>query len=144
MRSWSNRAICGLAGLSLVLGGCSSAAAVTVADAWSRPVPPVSPSSAIYLEISNGLDTPITLVDAISAACGAVQIHETTMDDAGVMRMQHLTAGLSLDPGEKAELQPGGIHLMCLEPAVFDGSFELELQFTGADPVVASVVIEER
>ena len=86
-----------LAGLALVVSvaACSTAESVIVDDVWSRPVPPVSPASAVYMEITNGLEGPITVTGASSAACAAMQIHETSMDDAGVMSMREMAPCVS-------------------------------------------------
>jgi len=130
--------------LTLLLGSCAGSEAVTVSDAWSRPVPPVSPASAVFLQIANGTDTAVTLTGASSEFCGAMELHETTMDDAGVMAMRPLAGGLRLDAGESGLLAPGGIHLMCLEPKAFEGSFDVELIINGADTISATVSIEDR
>ncbi len=131
-------------GVALVLVSCGGSGAVTVTDVWSRPVPPVSPASAVFLEITNDLDSAVTLTGASSDACGSMELHETTMDDSGVMAMQELTAGLRLEPGASGLLEPGGIHLMCIEPQVFEGSFDVELTIDGADSISTAVAIEDR
>ena len=132
------------AGLALFLGSCGGSGDVTVTDVWSRPVPPVSPNSAVFLEIANDTDSPVTLTGASSDACRSMELHETMMDDSGVMAMQELAAGLRLEPGSSGLLAPGGIHLMCVEPKVFEGSFEVELIIDGAHDIAASVTIEDR
>ena len=58
--------------LALLLASCGGSGAVTVTDVWSRPVPPVSPASAVFLEITNDLDTAVTLTGASSDACGSM------------------------------------------------------------------------
>ena len=130
--------------VTLFLGSCGGTGAVTVADVWSRPVPPVSPASAIFLEVSNDLDSTVTLTGGSSGACGSMELHETKMDDSGVMAMQELTGGLRLEPGASGLLAPRGIHLMCIEPQVFEGSFDIELTIDGADAITTTVVIEDR
>jgi copper(I)-binding protein len=130
--------------LALFVVSCSSADGVTVSDVWSRPVPPVSPASAIFLEITNGLDTAVTLTGATSDACGSMELHESTVDDAGVMTMRPLVDGLRVEPGTSGLLAPGGIHVMCIEPQVFEGSFDVELTIDGADAITATVAIEDR
>ena len=50
---WATTAVVGV----LLLAACSSPEGVTTSDEWSRPVPPVSPASAVFLEIHNGLDS---------------------------------------------------------------------------------------
>jgi len=128
----------------LAIASCGSSEGVVAEDAWSTPVPPVSPSRAIYFDLSNGLDTPITLTGGSSPACGGIEVHETRIDASGVMQMRPLGQGLRLGPGESFQLGPGGIHLMCLQPAVFEGSFEVTLQLAGAEPVPIVVAIADR
>jgi len=144
MKKLSKSALLSAAALAVFLASCSGSGAVTVRDVWSRPVPPVSPASAVFLEITNDLDTAVTLTGASSDSCGSMELHETTMDDAGVMAMQPLVEGLKVEPGTSSLLAPRGIHLMCLEPEVFEGSFEVELMIDGADAITATAIIEDR
>lgn len=130
--------------LATLLGACSSADGVVGNDAWTRPVPPNSPARAIYLEISNGLDADVRLTGASSEECSAIELHETTMDDAGVMAMRALIGGLEIAPGQKALLAPGGAHLMCLDPGGSTEQFELRLELRDAADVTVTVVIEDR
>jgi len=132
------------AAVTLYAAACSSSQTVTVTDGWSRPVPPVSPASAVFLEISNDLDGSVTLTGASSEACRSMELHQTTIDDAGVMTMRPLADGLLLEPGTSARLAPGGTHLMCLEPEVLEGSFDVELVLDGAAAIVTTVTIEDR
>ena len=129
---------------ALLLPSCGSSGELTVSDVWSRPVPPVSPASAVFLEISNGLDTTVTLTGASSDSCDSMELHQTTMDDAGVMTMRPLEAGLRLEPDTTGLLAPGAIHLMCMQPKVFEGTFDLELILDGADPITVAATIEDR
>lgn len=48
--------------------------------------------------------------------------------------------------GEKgaAGVAPRGIHLMCVEPEVFEGSFDVELTMDGTDGISVTAVIEDR
>lgn len=129
--------------LAVVASACGGADGVSVEDAWSRPVPPVAPSSAIYMEISNGLDDAVTVVGASSNACSTVDIHETSMGSDDVMSMTPLTAGLVISAGDAASLEPGGLHLMCMDPSGVD-RFDLTLDLDGTESITVSVVIEER
>lgn len=132
-------------GAAIAITSCSTGAeTVTVEDVWSRPVPPVSPASAVYLEITNGLARQVALTSAGSDSCADLQIHETSFDDAGVMSMEEMEAGVAVPAGETITLEPGGIHLMCMSPEVFTGSFEIELRFEGTDDITTTVTIEDR
>ena len=132
------------ASLLLTVAACASPAGVTAEDAWSRPAPPVAPARAVYLELANGTQDSITVTGAESDACDSVEIHETSMDDAGVMRMRPLFGGLSLAAGESVVLAPGGIHLMCMEPITDIASFGVTLRIRGAEDIVTTVAIEGR
>lgn len=130
--------------LTMALAACSSPAGVEARDAWSRPVPPVSPASAVFFELHNGTDGTITLTGADSAACAEVQIHETALDEAGVMSMRPLFGGLEVAPGSTETLAPGGIHLMCMSPDTGLDSFDMTLRMRNAEDIVVPVVVEDR
>lgn len=127
-----------------LVGACGSSPGVVADDAWSRPVPPVSPASAIFLEVTNGSDSAITITGATSDECGAIEIHETSIDEAGVMAMRPVIGGLTVAPGASALLAPGVVHLMCIEPTIFAGSFEVILQMSNAADLPVLVTIEDR
>ena len=130
--------------LALLITACASPAGVEANDAWSRPVPPVSPASAIFLELHNGTDEAITLMGAESQACAEVQIHETRMDDAGVMSMRPLTGGFQVAAGATELLAPSGVHLMCMEPNTALAAFDVTLRIRDAEDIVVPVVVEDR
>jgi copper(I)-binding protein len=129
--------------LGLIVGACGGSSAVEASDAWSRPVPPVARAGAVFVEIDNGLDTDVTLQSASSDACGAMEIHRTQMID-GVMSMRPLEGGLVIGGGETASLEPGGIHLMCIDPDHDGSSFSVTLEFVGAPAIDLDVVVEDR
>jgi len=137
------RRIAAVAALVLAVGACSSATEVVVDEVWSLPVPPVSPASAIFFDITNGLDTEIAMTGATSPACDRFELHETSFDDANVMAMRPI-AEIRLVPGESRRLEPGSTHLMCIGPRVFEGSFDLTLNITNTPDVTVSVAIEQR
>lgn len=130
--------------LAVAVGSCSSPTEVVVDEAWSLPVPPVSPASAIFFEITNGLDTSVTLIGATSPACERFELHETSLDDANVMAMRPIVGGIELAPGESQRLVPGATHLMCIGPRVFEGSYDVTLNFINSADLTVTVAIEQR
>ena len=99
---------------ALLAVSCSSAGdEISVEDPWGRASPKVATAGAFYMTIRGG-ETDDVLVSAESEACGAVEIHETVMSD-GVMKMQHLPAGIAIPAGEDVSLEPGGLHIMCID-----------------------------
>lgn len=133
-----------LAALALAAGSCSAPTEVVVEDVWSPPVPPVAPASAVFFEITNGLETTISLNGATSEACERLELHETNRDDADVVAMRPIAGGIELAPGESHRLVPGATHLMCIGPDVFEGSYDVTLNLTNAADVTVTVAIEQR
>jgi hypothetical protein len=85
-----------------------------ISDAWTRSSAPSAKNSAFYMTISNEGSEPDTLVAAESVACGEIQLHESAVDDQGVMTMRQ-QAEINIPSGSKVVLQVGGLHLMCLD-----------------------------
>ncbi|MCP3974051.1 MAG: copper chaperone PCu(A)C [bacterium] len=126
------------------LTACGGPTTLTISDEWSRAVPRVAEASAIYFEITNGLDSAVTVIGGSSEACASIELHETSIDDNRVMAMRPLADGLLVGPGESAEFEPLGTHLMCIEPTVFEGSFAVTVDFDGAADIEIVVPIEDR
>jgi len=98
---------------------CSAPAAARgclpqVRNAWLR-VPPGAPGMvAGFGTIENKCSKSFAVVAARSAAFGSATLHETRVVD-GVSQMRPVTE-LPLAPGGRADLQPGGMHLMLMGP----------------------------
>lgn len=86
-----------------------------IIDPWSPEAPP-GRMMAGFMQLGNPSDEPIVLVDARSPQFGHVEIHTMVMED-GVMRMRRLDQ-LAIEPGHTVSLEPGGLHLMFIEPRV--------------------------
>lgn len=100
--------------LGLIAAGCTSGSeGIEIEDAWGRTAPSSAANAAFYMTI-NGSDADDALVSADAEACGAVELHETVMSD-GVMNMQHLPRGIPIAAGSVVSLEPGGMHIMCIE-----------------------------
>lgn len=93
-----------------------STAAETVAElalsgAWVRAMPPGQKMTAAYLEIRNDSPEPVT-INGATAASGHASLHETrTVEGRSSMRP---VDALTLAPGERVQLQPGGLHIMLM------------------------------
>ncbi|NDJ62015.1 MAG: copper chaperone PCu(A)C [Chloroflexi bacterium] len=70
--------------------------------------------SGTYMIIENVTGTGLSLVAASAEVAGIVEIHETQIDDAGVMRMNAIS-GLEIPAGGQAVLEPGGFHVMLMD-----------------------------
>ncbi|GHH51305.1 copper chaperone PCu(A)C [[Pseudomonas] boreopolis] len=81
---------------------------------WIRlPANAAMPMSAGFGRFANACKAQAEVVSASSPAFGDVSLHETTQVD-GVSRMREVEA-LPLPAGGKAELRPGGLHLMLMQ-----------------------------
>lgn len=105
-----------IAALSL-LGGAAVAHAegrLVVTDAWIREAPPGASMLAGYAKLKNAGDAPISVLTVQSDAFRMASLHETVVA-GGVSKMRELHR-LDLAPGATAELEPGGKHLMLMQP----------------------------
>lgn len=77
--------------------------------------------------------------------CETVELHRSSMDDEGVMRMAPVPDGRIVVPaGERVALAPGGLHVMCIglvRPLRAGQTVSLTLDFevAGSIDVVADI-----
>lgn len=103
-----------LASAALLAAGPAAAQVtpqVTVADAWARASVPNQKTSGAFLRLTSAQDA--RLVGARSPAAGAVEVHETRMEN-NIARMRR-TAAIDLPAGRVVEFKSGGYHLMLLD-----------------------------
>ena len=86
-----------------------------VEAAWIRMPPAGLPMMVGYARISNPCKGALAIVGAHSAAFADTSLHETRVE-GGISRMR-ATPSLRLAPGGSAVLEPGGFHLMLMQPA---------------------------
>jgi copper(I)-binding protein len=111
----------------------AGAAPVDVRDAWARPTVTGQRSTGVYAKLTSGAGT--RLLGGSSPLAEAVEVHEMAME-GDVMRMRALDRGLELQPGQPAELRPGGYHLMVTglkQPLPAGSSLPVTLRFVDRD-----------
>jgi copper(I)-binding protein len=117
-----------LTGLSLAQGK------VVVEGAWVGEVPPSSPVAAAYMTIKNEGNADDKLISVTSSISGSTMIHQTTIDEQSVARMEMVDA-LVIPAGKSVVLKPGGTHIMLMdlkEPVTGKEKIELDLKFENA------------
>ena len=103
-------AVTGLVGLQAAHAG----GRLGVYDAWIRGAPPGATMMAGYATLKNEGDAPVTVLTVQSDAFRMTSLHETiVMGDVAKMREIHR---IVLAPGEDMHLEPGGRHLMLMQP----------------------------
>lgn len=102
----------------LLAAGASQAGAKecvpAMKEGWVRLPPAAMPMMAGFGRIANPCPMPVVIVSASSPAFGEVSIHETRNVD-GVNRMREVEQ-LRIAPDDSATLNPGGLHLMLMQP----------------------------
>ncbi len=98
----------------LSLLGCAEQGSLTIDDPWVRPLPPGMEMTAAYAQVRNDSASTIEFCTVSSSRFESVELHETVLRD-GVARMRAVDA-FALAPGQTATLQPGGMHLMLMQP----------------------------
>lgn len=100
--------------LCLPLSACARDCAPQVRDGWIRLMPGGMPMQAGFGRIDNRCPMPATIVSASSPAYGSVELHESKTV-GGVSRMRAVPE-LRIAPDGAVVLQPGGLHLMLMQP----------------------------
>ncbi len=115
-----------------------------VEQPWTRATPAGAKVAGGYLAVTNSGSAPDRLLGGSSEVAGKVEIHEMAMNN-GVMTMRGLPEGLAIKPGEKAELKPGGYHLMLmgLKRQLKEGeNIKVTLDFEKAGPVAVEFSVQ--
>jgi copper(I)-binding protein len=117
---------------------------VGLVDAWAGATVEGMPNGAVYGYLVNlGTETD-TLLTVSTDVAEFAEVHETTINDEDVMRMQPLNDGLMVMPHNYAQLQRGGYHIMLINllQQLEDGStFDITLVFESAGEVVVTVPV---
>jgi copper(I)-binding protein len=119
------------------------AGSLTVEQPWARPTARSAPNGAVYLTIANAGPAADRLVQAHAEVSAKTELH-THLNEGGVMRMRPVTA-IDIPAGGKAELKPGGLHVMLLglkAPLAAGTRFPLTLTFETSAPVTVTVTVQ--
>ena len=131
------------AALALALAACDKpepGPAVAVERGWMRAPVPGAVMTAAYLEIVNDGDDELVIDGASSPQFGSVTMHATRMVD-GRMTMRPIES-LSIAPGRRATLAPGGDHVMLGDARVrLEGLEAIELTLTNSGAPVLTVTL---
>lgn len=141
MRRLSGRLSACFAALFAFAGCARAEGRLVVSDAWIREAPPGATMLAGYAQLKNDGDAPISVLTAHSDAFRSASLHETAVAD-GVSRMRKLHR-LDLAPGASVTLEPGGKHLMLMQPRgeVHAGD-KVEVRFLLGDGARVEAVFE--
>ncbi|MGF1546884.1 MAG: copper chaperone PCu(A)C [Thiotrichales bacterium] len=98
----------------LLLSAPSFAEALKPLEPWVREAPPGMMMLGGYVRLQNPGQTAVRIMGAESPAFGAIELHKTEVID-GTAKMLHQSE-LVVPPRGEIALEPGGLHLMLMEP----------------------------
>jgi copper(I)-binding protein len=102
--------------LALFLGACNSGPAepdIVVEDIWARQSPKAATNGAAYMIIKNNGKEADALIGAKADISKVIELHETVIDDKGVMHMNPVeNQRLEIPAKGEVVLKPGGYHVM--------------------------------
>lgn len=112
---------------------------------WSRAMPAMMSSGAVYLKLDNRGTSADRLLAVSTPRAASAELHQHNHDN-GVMRMRAVPSGIELPPGRSIALAPGGLHIMLMgltAPLKAGERFPLTLRFARAGKIEIEVKIED-
>lgn len=116
---------------------------ISIAHPWARATPSAVKNSAAFMVFDNK-GAADKLVSVSGDVAREIQIH-SMITEAGVMKMREINS-LDIPANGKAELKPGGFHLMLvgLKDGLKEGEkFPLVLKFEKAGEITVQVTAEK-
>ena len=125
--------------LTLVSSASGASDTLIISDAWVRATPPGKMMTAGYASLENVSKEVITITGVSAEAAGHTSLHETRIErDRSTMRP---VAQLSIEPGERISLKPGGLHIMLMklsEPLTDGQSIDICLELENNDSLCSA------
>jgi copper(I)-binding protein len=119
----------------------TSAAGITVSDAWVRPTVVGQKATGAFMKLT--AKESAKLVGVSSPVAGVAEIHEMKMEK-DIMKMAAIPS-LNLPSGKTVELKPGGFHVMLMDlksPVANSSKVPLVLHFQDAKGVKSQMEIQ--
>lgn len=117
---------------------------VTVHEPWSRASAGAARVGAVFAELRNPTDTPVSIVSGTSPVCARVELHTHEHLPDGSARMVEIPS-IDIPAQGSVTLKPGGVHLMLIdlhERLVEGGTVEVILTTADGTTVPVQAVIK--
>jgi hypothetical protein len=136
-----------LAALALAACGGSGGTpgGITVSEAWARTSPMMERAGAAYMVLQNSGAAEDKLLSVESDVAKTIELHETK-EMNGMMQMSPVP-NIPVPAGGKAELKPGGLHVMLIglnRELKAGDKVQLTLNFEKAGKVPVTVEVKEQ
>ncbi|MBO9493385.1 copper chaperone PCu(A)C [Thalassotalea sp. G20_0] len=103
-------------------------------NASARATKPGMSSSAAYMTIYNGSHQAVQIRSLSSPVARKTELHTTEMNN-GMMKMRRVD-NLTINPGDRLELKPGGYHVMLMglnKPIAKNSDVPVTITFSNGD-----------
>jgi len=114
---------------------------------WSRATLPGAKVAGGFVHIKNHGTQADRLIAASAEIAGKTEIHEMSVDSAGVMKMRQLADGVEIPAGGELALEPGSFHLMFMRltaPTKEGERFKGSLTFEKAGTIEVEFVVDAK
>ncbi len=102
-----------MASIPATKAASTAAEFISVDQQRIRSVPPGQTVTGAFMILKNPTQQTVSLIAAHSDIAGVTELHETTMQEGGVMKMQKIDK-IDIPAQGQAELKPGGLHIMLI------------------------------
>jgi periplasmic copper chaperone A len=122
----------------------SQSQAISIEDAWARPGISGG-NSAVYFVIENPSQQADKLLKAEADIAQFVELHMTSMDAEGNMRMQQQES-VPVEAGAQVEFKPGGLHIMLIQlnrDLAAGETIPVTLQFENAGSIQIQAAVKQ-
>jgi len=119
---------------------------VSIYEPWARPTAAAQDTGAVYFTIVAAEEDSLIGVSVSSGVAGSAALHETSMDEAGVMMMS-MVPDIEVPADGEVVFAPGGFHVMMrdlVEPLLDGASFEMTLVFAQAGDITVEVDVRDQ
>lgn len=120
------------------------AGTLTISAPWARATPPVAPTGAGFMMLTNSGSEEDTLLGAKADVSERVELHTHTHED-GVMKMRRVE-NVPVPANDTVRLEPGRLHVMFIglhAPFTVGQSFPVTLQFAKAGEITVEMAVQE-
>lgn len=132
--------------LSALLLSVASLADIHIENPRSRITAPTVKRGGAFMNIKNDGKTDDVLIAASTPRSSKTELHNTTIDENGVMKMREMENGIPVPAGQTVELKPGSLHVMFMdlhEPFVEGQTYPLTLKFKNAGEKTVTVTVKD-
>lgn len=132
--------------LSAILLSTSAFADILIDNPRSRVSAPTVKVGGAFMDITNNGKEDDVLLSASTPRSGKTELHNTVIDENGVMKMREMENGIPIPAGETVVLKPGSLHVMFMdlhEPFQLGQTYPLTLKFKNAGEKTVTVTVKD-